>query len=123
MGSQGWIEIPLLATFNRVKALTTDVQLVRDVLSLSSQVEVSGDWVRMRDWEQFVLPDTAGTTPESHHTPSRSQPADYLVGEDGEGADGEGENDAEAAEEEEEDVVFVLGTEANGSWTPERQQP
>lgn len=123
MGTQGWIHIPLLATFNRVKALTTDDQLVKDVLTLSSQVEVNGDWVRMRDWEQFVLSDTAGTTPESHHTPARPSQADALAIDEGEAADAEGETEADAPEDEEEDVVFVLGTEANGSWTPERQQP
>ena len=119
MGSQGWIHIPLLATFNRVKALTTEVHLVKEVLILSSQVEVNGDWVRMRDWEQYVLPDAEGTTPKSHHTPSQPSSGNTLAADDVEVADTETE--ADAAEDEEEEVVFVLGTEANGSWTPERQ--
>lgn len=59
MDSKGWIPIQLLASFNRVRQLTLDMTLVRDVLLLSSvaQVHQGGDWVRMGGWESFVLPD------------------------------------------------------------------
>lgn len=57
MDSRGWIAISLLGSFNRVKSLTYDLQLVKDVLILSSLVEVQGDWVRMHRWERYVLPD------------------------------------------------------------------
>jgi hypothetical protein len=59
MDSKGWIPIQLLASFNRVRQLTLDIMLVRDVLLLSSvaQVHHGGDWVRMGGWESFVLPD------------------------------------------------------------------
>lgn len=40
MDSKGWIPIELIASFNRVKALTMDVGLVRDVLALSSIAQV-----------------------------------------------------------------------------------
>lgn len=58
MNSEGWIPISLLANFNRVRALTTDAALVREVFALSSIVELQDDLVRMRDglWKQFVLP-------------------------------------------------------------------
>ncbi|KAF9003424.1 hypothetical protein BDQ17DRAFT_1356199 [Cyathus striatus] len=57
MDSRGWIPIPLIASFNRIKRLTADVQLVRDVLTLSSIVQVREDNVRMGGWERYVLPD------------------------------------------------------------------
>ena len=56
MDTRGWIPIPLIASFNRVRQLTTDVQLVREVLTLSSVVQVCGGMVRMDGWESFVLP-------------------------------------------------------------------
>lgn len=58
MDARGWISISLLASFNRVRRLTLDVHFVRDVLTLSSLVEVRGNMVRMAGdaWERFVLP-------------------------------------------------------------------
>ena len=66
MDAKGWIHIPLIASFNRVKQLTRDVNLVKDVLSLSRLVEVNGDHVRMArgEWQQFVLPDAPKSTVE-----------------------------------------------------------
>jgi la-related protein 1 len=96
MDSCGWIPISLIASFNRVRQLTVDEQLVKDVLILSSMVEVLHDSVRMIGWEQFVLPDAVKSTvgiPTS-------------------------ETEAEE-EEEEEEVVFVMGREAGWSADPE----
>ena len=96
MDSRGWIPISLIASFNRVRRLTMDEQIVKDVLGLSKVVEVLHDHVRMVGWEQFTLPDAAPSTVE--------------------GSSHEVEADEE---DEEEDVEFVLGREAG--WTPERQ--
>ncbi|THU93317.1 hypothetical protein K435DRAFT_584294, partial [Dendrothele bispora CBS 962.96] len=58
MDSRGWIPINLIASFNRVKQLTTDEGLVREVMALSSMVEIRGEFVRIRGvWERYVLPD------------------------------------------------------------------
>lgn len=79
MDSKGYIPISLLASFNRIKQLTVDTRLVKEVLSLSAFVEVNGGMVRMggasyggdqgqgagnegqnqkrTSWESFVLPD------------------------------------------------------------------
>jgi la-related protein 1 len=57
MDSRGWIPISLIASFNRVKKLTLDANLVKEVLYLSSMVQVRDEWVRMGGWERFVLPD------------------------------------------------------------------
>jgi la-related protein 1 len=102
MDAEGWIPISLLANFNRVKKLTTDSAIVREVLSLSSIVEVRADHVRMRDdqWRAFVLPDvrestrateTASTTLAAHH---------------------------EGGDEEEEGLEIVTGPEAGQPWVP-----
>jgi la-related protein 1 len=65
MDAKGWIPVSLIASFNRVRRLTMDVHLVRDVLLLSSMVEVRGDWVRMNGWEQFVLPNASASEVET----------------------------------------------------------
>ncbi|EGO29342.1 hypothetical protein SERLADRAFT_378060 [Serpula lacrymans var. lacrymans S7.9] len=127
MDSRGWISIALIASFNRVRQLTTDLHLVKDVLSLSSFAEVKDDWVRMRggQWEPFVLP-TAHTSvvePLIHEAtqdvvqfePPEAEEESQVTDGEAEECDGDGEDD------EEEEVEFVIGQEAAGSWTPERQ--
>ena len=69
MDARGWIPISVIASFNRVRHLTQDVQLVRDVLTLSSLVQVRGNMVRMGGWEPFVLPDAAPSTVEEQPLP------------------------------------------------------
>jgi len=69
MDERGWIPISLIASFNRVKQLTMDVQLVRDVLALSSLVQVRGNMVRMGGWERYVLPDAAPSKVEEQPLP------------------------------------------------------
>jgi hypothetical protein len=66
--------------------LTSDEQLVKDVLALSNVVEIVKDSVRMVGWEQFVLPGAAKSVVE-------------------------GINDEE---DEDEDVVFVMGRRLDG---------
>ncbi|KAJ3755748.1 winged helix DNA-binding domain-containing protein, partial [Lentinula raphanica] len=97
MDSHGWIPIPLIATFKRVRSITTDVADVRNALAVSSIVEVQGDMVRMKEgeWEQFVLPDAQASGVESsiHDFPQTSTSSDSTK---------------EEEEEEEEEVVFVM---------------
>lgn len=69
MDARGWIPISLIASFNRVRQLTQDVQLVKDVLYLSSLVQVRGNMVRMGGWEPFVLPDAASSAVEEQPLP------------------------------------------------------
>jgi la-related protein 1 len=103
MDNRGWVPISLIANFNRVKQLTMDEHLVKEVLILSKVVEVRGEWVRMNRWEQFVLP-TARSSVVEDNMPSGSGDEGHkektmtegyvLVGED---------------EEEEDEVEFVMG--------------
>ncbi|KAL0578883.1 hypothetical protein V5O48_003116 [Marasmius crinis-equi] len=60
MSPDGWILLSVIATFNRIRQLTDNLHLLREVLGYSEHVEVSddGEQVRMRDggWKSFVLP-------------------------------------------------------------------
>ncbi|KAJ7770601.1 hypothetical protein B0H16DRAFT_1516041 [Mycena metata] len=115
MDSQGWVRIETLASFNRVQSKTSDVNLVRDVLGLSHYAELRGDWVRSTEWEQFVLP-TAQPSVVAE-TPS---PYSLLLQADKAGHVHAPVDDAEELDEEdEEEVVFVMGREAQ-AWSPER---
>ncbi|KAI1798061.1 hypothetical protein LXA43DRAFT_876186 [Ganoderma leucocontextum] len=105
MDARGWISIPLIASFNRVRTLTPDVQLVTDVLALSSMVEVRNGHVRMRQWQQFVLPTATLSQVEDDGGVSPQDPvarAPTVVGHL------ETNQNPDCEDEEEEDVVFVL---------------
>ncbi|GLB39278.1 hypothetical protein LshimejAT787_0604400 [Lyophyllum shimeji] len=134
MDSRGWVPISLIASFNRVRQLTMDTQLVRDVLLLSSVVQVKDEWVRMVSWQQFVLPDAAPSTIEPWEEPrdrayhgqqSRQEAEDAVREKQGEGdadADADAEVDAEVDDDDEEDVVFVMNREEGSvQWSPERR--
>ncbi|CAG8454985.1 3952_t:CDS:2 [Scutellospora calospora] len=57
MDPEGYVPIALLAGFNRVKALTMDLDLVREALLNSRIVEINEDKVRKREgWESWLLP-------------------------------------------------------------------
>ncbi|KAF8886588.1 hypothetical protein BD779DRAFT_1673204 [Infundibulicybe gibba] len=127
MDAKGWIPISLIASFNRVRRLTTDINLVREVLTLSTLVQVKDDWVRMGGWERYVLPDANPSVVEFDPQPlhvqhyQQEQSGRVHIGiEGGEERDVE-EDGEEETEDEEEDVVFVMGQEM-GLWVPERQQ-
>ncbi|KAK7855970.1 la-related protein 1c [Quercus suber] len=55
MDDQGWVPIALIASFPRVRSLTTNVQLVLDSLRTSTIVEVQDDKVRRRnEWNKWI---------------------------------------------------------------------
>uniref|UniRef100_A0A7N2R2U0 HTH La-type RNA-binding domain-containing protein n=2 Tax=Quercus lobata TaxID=97700 RepID=A0A7N2R2U0_QUELO len=54
MDDQGWVPIALIASFPRVRSMTTNVQLILDSLSSSTIVEVQDDKVRRRnEWNKW----------------------------------------------------------------------
>lgn len=124
MDSRGWIPISLIASFNRVKHFTVDVQHVKHVLCLSSIVQVKDDWVRMsgNQWESYVLPNASASTVEPvepDHTLAPVQPTEVPCSEGGsENPDVEGE----VEDEDEDDVVFVMNQDGEDSWTAGRRQ-
>ncbi|EJT99218.1 winged helix DNA-binding domain-containing protein [Dacryopinax primogenitus] len=68
MDNDGWVDINVVASFNRMRTLTNDYALVRETMELSSLVEVRGERVRLANglWQQFVM----------HRTPRQpGQPA------------------------------------------------
>ena len=64
MDSQGWIDIAMISSFNRVKSLTPDNTIVREVMTLSSLLEVRDEKVRLANGEskRWVLPDAKPST-------------------------------------------------------------
>ncbi|KAL5521511.1 hypothetical protein ACEPAF_2259 [Sanghuangporus sanghuang] len=94
MDSKGWIPISLIASFNRVRQLTQDAQFVKEVLGISSLVEVRGNHVRLanQQWANYVLPGAIESTVECEET------------------------EKETEEGEEDDVVFILGGEESRPW-------
>lgn len=105
MDARGWIPIQVIASFNRVRTLTPDVQLVTDVLALSSMVEVRNVHVRTLQWQQFVLPTAAPSQVEDDGGMSPQDPPTHTP--PGEGHLEMNQN-PDGEDEDEEDVVFVL---------------
>ncbi|XP_054794153.1 la-related protein 1C-like [Prosopis cineraria] len=55
MDEQGWVSISLIASFPRVKSLTSNIQLILDSLRTSTIVEVQGDKLRRRnEWKTWL---------------------------------------------------------------------
>ena len=108
MDSRGWIPISLLASFNRVRQLTLDPQLVREVLALSQIVEMRDDCVRMGggEWAQFVLTDAPMSTVEGTSVGYVREGRGGTAGEE-EGDHVEEEGEVEE-DEEEEDIEIVM---------------
>lgn len=63
MDSQGWIDISVIASFNRIKNLSGDVNIVRETASLTPILEVVGSALRLRtNWPEWVLPSAVAST-------------------------------------------------------------
>ncbi|KAK0570399.1 hypothetical protein LWI29_000576 [Acer saccharum] len=59
MDNEGWVPIKLIAGFNKVKLLTSDIRLISDALQGSMVVEVRGDKIRRRnDWIKWIIAPT-----------------------------------------------------------------
>lgn len=59
MDSNGWVDISMIACFNRIKNLTEDVTVVKEAAEISAMLEVRDDKLRLANGEyrQWVLPD------------------------------------------------------------------
>src|ERR1700733_2609399 len=64
MDNEGWIDVSVIASFNRIQNLTQDYNLVRDTMALSAYLEVNEGMVRLahRRWQEFVLPPTPNSS-------------------------------------------------------------
>jgi la-related protein 1 len=59
MDNQGWVDITMISSFNRIKSLTADLETVKEVASLSTILEICDQNIRLAhgQWRQWVLPD------------------------------------------------------------------
>lgn len=79
MDPQGWIDVSMIASFNRVRSLTTDLGLVREVMAMSIIIELSPDAEKCRmsnnTWEHWLLApgsaDPQTHTPQFHYQPQQ----------------------------------------------------
>ncbi|KAI8059087.1 hypothetical protein BC940DRAFT_324126 [Gongronella butleri] len=124
MDTAGFVDLGVLADFNRIKQWTNHVPLLKQALLPSQVVEVQGDLVRKREgWEQWVLPNapvheparrhqgaTADAT-DTHHTGS----IEHDVGGRGTGRHPHDTRDAQntqnAHNDDDDDDVFALDEE------------
>ncbi|KAG0173212.1 La ribonucleoprotein domain member 1 [Apophysomyces sp. BC1034] len=61
MDGQGYVDVKLLANFNRVKGLTTEMSLILEALQQSELLDLSNGKIRRKEgWETWVLPAAAG---------------------------------------------------------------
>ncbi|KAG8900394.1 hypothetical protein FRB99_006087 [Tulasnella sp. 403] len=84
MDSQGWIDVALIASFNRVRSLTSDINTVREMMALSVVIELSSDGEKCRmmnnGWEPFLLPPGGDSQPQTlGHTSSELPPEGQLA--------------------------------------------
>eukprot|EP00262_Sarcandra_glabra_P007006 TRINITY_DN19565_c0_g1_i1.p1 TRINITY_DN19565_c0_g1~~TRINITY_DN19565_c0_g1_i1.p1 ORF type:complete len:1048 (+),score=188.56 TRINITY_DN19565_c0_g1_i1:248-3391(+) len=76
LDGQGWVSISVIADFNRVKKMTTDIPFILDALRSSTSIEVQGDKIRRRnDWSKWL------PTHGRHTFSPKSQPQQDQVDE------------------------------------------
>ncbi|CAO3595547.1 unnamed protein product [Absidia cylindrospora] len=76
MDSEGYVDFKLLANFNRIRGLTTDLDMIHSALKDSQQLQVTAGKIRKREgWEHWVIPSLT-TLPTAHSKPQ--QPADIV---------------------------------------------
>ncbi|KAF5462156.1 hypothetical protein F2P56_018186 [Juglans regia] len=77
MDDQGWVPITLIASFPRVKKLSTNIKYILDSLKASTIVEVQDDKVRKRnDWKKWIpasalLPSDSGSVSPNNSSHDR----------------------------------------------------
>lgn len=100
MDAEGWIDIGMIASFNRIKTLTADMSIVKEVMGMSSLLESKGDKVRLSGGEaqRWVLPDAkpSNLAPGAIASPKKSSgesaevshgiPANVNFTDDGDGS-------------------------------------
>lgn len=68
MDDEGWVHISLIANFNRVAKLTSNVSFILDSMRASNVVEVEGDKLRRRgDWRMWLRTPASPTNDSAPH--------------------------------------------------------
>jgi hypothetical protein len=72
MDAHGWVDIPMIASFNRIRQVTTDEDVVQEVAQLSHLLEVREKKMRLRDnWQMWVFPNAKPSIfPEVENMPA-----------------------------------------------------
>ncbi|ORX43319.1 hypothetical protein DM01DRAFT_1313057 [Hesseltinella vesiculosa] len=69
MNDQGYIDFQVLANFNRIKGLSTDLNLIRNALTSSEVIEITDNMIRKREgWDLWLLPKQTTTDAKSNAT-------------------------------------------------------
>ncbi|KAF9908972.1 La ribonucleoprotein domain member 1B [Lobosporangium transversale] len=71
MDDEGYVPLPFVANFNRIRYLTTDLALIKDALKSSKEIDMHGDKIRRRgDWATWVFPkeENTASSPARHHS-------------------------------------------------------
>jgi len=57
MDNEGYVAISMIANFNRLKVLTSDLKLITECMRSSNFLEVKGDYIRRKEgWHTFLIP-------------------------------------------------------------------
>ncbi|KAG5463085.1 MAG: hypothetical protein BJ554DRAFT_1843 [Olpidium bornovanus] len=75
MDGEGWVPLSVLAGFNRIRLLTSDMSLIRDALLQSSNLEVDSAGFRVRKREGWA----AWLFPENQRIPHPTMPSSAPV--------------------------------------------
>jgi hypothetical protein len=89
MDSEGYVDIAVIASFNRIKNITNDIEIIRETLALSPSLEVDLEGWRVRkrgDWHKWVLPNARVHAPRSPAVVAAAQPTRAREGGDLEGS-------------------------------------
>lgn len=79
MDSNGWVDINVILSFNRMKSICNDARLVLEGLQGSEVVQVEAEMNRIRrkgDWKEWIIPETSKEALMFEHC-DRSHAEDY----------------------------------------------
>lgn len=57
MDDEGWLDLSVISSFNRIKCLSTDLEFIKESISHSEIVEERDGKIRKKiDWEMWIFP-------------------------------------------------------------------
>lgn len=77
MDGEGYVALPVIGRFNRVRALSQDINIIREAMQNSDFVEMNGDRLRQKEgWQRWIV---AGfPSPTSPEAMEMGLPVQYL---------------------------------------------
>ncbi|KAG6475738.1 la-related protein 1B-like [Zingiber officinale] len=81
MDAQGWVPISLIATFRRVKRVTSNTNYILSALRSSIVIEIQGENIRRHnDWKRWILPSANGRDGQPSGSTASASNYDSVVG-------------------------------------------